>query len=252
MTHCQQFESNIWITNVSLGAFDVRAALIRGTQQTLIWDTLSHPKDMQPFASLLGAHDLRIVYSHADWDHCWGTAGLPYHEAQIIGHTSCQTRFATDVPRKLQEKQAQEPTRWETIQLVPPTTTFSDELIVDLGHLTLILSHLPGHTVDSIVAFLPEQGLLFMADAVETPFPVVKDKRSLPGWIAALQRWAHNPQVHTVIPAHGAIGGREILWQTISYLQSLLDQNPITLPEGLTDFYRVTHQMNVEICQDDR
>ena len=58
MTHCQQFDSNVWLTTASLGDFDVRAILIRGTQHTVIWDTLTQPEDMEPFVPLLGAHKL--------------------------------------------------------------------------------------------------------------------------------------------------------------------------------------------------
>jgi glyoxylase-like metal-dependent hydrolase (beta-lactamase superfamily II) len=250
MTDCQQFDSNVWLTTASLGYFDVRAVLIRGTQQAVIWDTLTRPEDMQPFVPLLGTHKLHIVYSHADWDHIYGTTGLPYRDADIIGHTNCQVRFARDVPQKLHEKQTAEPGRWDAIEVIPPHVTFPHELVLNLGQLTVILSHLPGHTIDSIVAFLPENGLLLMGDAVETPFPVVKDKRHVATWIAALQEWEHNSQVRTIIPAHGPVSSREILQQNIMYLQSLMDGHPIALPHGINEFYRLTHEMNVRAFQD--
>ena len=156
----------------------------------------------------------------------------------------------TDVPHKLHEKQMTEPGRWDAIEVIPPNVTFAHELVLDLGQLTVVLSHLPGHTMDSIVAFLPEEGLLLMGDAVETPFPVVKDKRHVAPWIAVLQKWEHNSDVRIVIPAHGPISGREILQQNVMYLQSLMDGHPIALPQEINEFYRLTHEMNVRAFQD--
>lgn len=221
MSSLRRFESNIWLTEVSLGDYDVRGALIVGAERVVILDTLSHPHDMAHFFPLLGEKELVIIYSHADWDHVWGTAGLPYQYATIIGHAACLSRFREDVPLTLREKQATEPSRWDAVQLIAPNLTFSKELTLELGGATLILRHLPGHTPDSIVAFLPEQGILFAGDTVETPLPCLSEHCPLAPWIEELQGWADDERVRIVIPSHGAIGGRELLRRNIEYLQRL-------------------------------
>jgi glyoxylase-like metal-dependent hydrolase (beta-lactamase superfamily II) len=241
-----KFDENIWLSEVALEGFDVRGALILGEKRAVIWDTLSHPRDMQNYAPLIGDKDLVIVYSHADWDHIWGTAGLPHQPAIIIGHTACRSRFSDDVPATLREKRAAEPTLWDDVQLIPPNLTFQGEISLDLGAITLTLYHLEGHTADSIVAFLPEQGVLFMGDTVETPFPVLSPSCPLSHWIAELQRWESDPRVSTVIPSHGPVGEREILQRNIVYLQDLLDGRQPSVPEGLTEFYRETHLANIQ------
>jgi len=238
-------ETNIWFTDVVLGEYDVRGVLLLGEQRAIVWDTLSHPRDMPGYQPLIGDRELVIVYSHADWDHVWGTAGLPYQNAAILGHRSCRTRFAEDVPATLEEKRSAEPGVWDDVRLVAPKQVFDNSESLDLGSMTLMLHHLPGHTQDSIVGFVPERGLLLMGDAAETPFPVVPEGSPLPRWIAELQHWEHDPRVRTVIPAHGAIGGREILQRNIAYLQGLLDEQPIDVSEPLTAFYRDTHRANL-------
>ncbi len=215
--------------------------------RVVVWDSLSHPHDMTHFFPLLGEKELVIVYSHADWDHVWGTAGLPYHHATIIGHAACLARFGDDAPTVLREKQAAEPTRWDAVQLIAPNLTFSEELTLDLGGATLMLRQLPGHTPDAIVAFLPEQGVLFAGDTVETPLPCLSEQCPLAPWIAELQRWADDDRVRTVIPSHGAIGGRELLHCNIEYLQRLAKHEPIDFAAPLNDFYRETHEMNRRI-----
>ena len=149
----------------------------------------------------------------------------------------------------LREKQAETPGKYDDVRLVPPNLTFQRELSLDLGGIALTLRHLPGHTSDSIVAFLPERGMLLAGDAVETPFPAISPDCPLRPWIDELERWERDPRVQTVIPSHGDIGGKAILRQNIAYLRALLDGRDAMLPAALTEFYRETHQENLRICR---
>jgi len=162
-----------------------------------------------------------------------------------MGHRECQARFTADVPRTLRERQQAEPGAWDEVVLIAPDTVFDLESTVDLGSMTLELHHLPGHTPDTIVGFVPERGLLLMGDTAETPFPVVPADSPLSAWIESLERWQRDPRVRTVVPAHGPIGGVEILQSNIRYLRALLDGRPLTVTEPLTEFYRKTHQANM-------
>ncbi len=236
----------ILATDVALGEYDVRGVLLVGDTRAVVWDTLSHPRDMACWISLIGDRDLVVVYSHADWDHIWGTAGLPLGRAAIVmGHQACQARFTADVPRTLRERQLAEPGAWDEVVLIAPDSVFEVETTVDLGSMTLELHHLPGHTPDTIVGFVPERGLLLMGDTAETPFPVVPADSPLGAWIDGLERWERDPRVRTVVPAHGPIGGVEILQKNIGYLRGLLDGRPQPVTEPLTDFYRKTHEQNL-------
>lgn len=245
MTVLTEFRPGLWLTELALDGFDVRGALLIGAQSAVVWDTLSQPRDMQPLRALLAKRALQIVYSHADWDHVWGTAGLAEPSAPIISHTACLARFGADVPVTLAKKQAAEPGTWDEVVLMPPTQTFERELVLDLGGITLALHHLPGHTEDCIVGFIPQWGILLAGDTVETPLPVVPPDSPLDAWIEQLQRWAADPRVQTVIPSHGAIGGRELITRNIAYLQALHEGRPIDVPDDLDDFYRETHAANL-------
>jgi glyoxylase-like metal-dependent hydrolase (beta-lactamase superfamily II) len=235
----------VFATEVALGEYDVRGVLLVGDARALVWDTLSHPRDMARWLPLIGSRDLVVVYSHADWDHIWGTAGLPLGRAAIVmGHRECQARFTADVPRTLRERQQAEPGAWDEVLLIAPDAVFDVDTTIDLGSMTLELHHLPGHTPDTIVGFVPERGLLLMGDTAETPFPVVPADSPLGAWIDGLERWERDPRVRTVVPAHGPTGGIDILQKNIRYLRGLLDGRPLPVTEPLTDFYRKTHQAN--------
>jgi hypothetical protein len=59
-------DTDVWMTVVTLREFDVRGALVKGSERAVVWDTLSHPQDMTCFRPLVEDCDVAIVYSHAD------------------------------------------------------------------------------------------------------------------------------------------------------------------------------------------
>lgn len=241
-----QITDFLWVQELDLGIFDLRGSLVLGMERALVWDSLSHPRDMAPYLPLIGDRDLFLVYSHADWDHVWGTAGLTPLPATIISHACCAHRFATDVPATLARKLAAEPGKWDDVQLVPPNVMIERTCSLDLGGLTVELHHLPGHTDDCLIALLPEHGIALMGDTIETPFPVVPQGSDLSAWVEQLRRWEQVPALIRMVPCHGPMGGREIISQTIDYLVRLKNGDAFDLPAELTPFYRETHASNLQ------
>lgn len=245
MPRIHQHRSGLYQVEVELADFGVRGAVIRGDESAMVWDTLSHPRDMAPVAGLLGDQELSVVYSHGDWDHVFGTAGLDQWERTVIGHADCRPRFAEELPRGLRERRREEPDAgWEQVVLVPPEITFDECYTLDLGGLTVELHHLPGHTPDSIVGYVSEWGLLLAGDAVEWPVPTVPAGAPIQCWIDELKRWAGCPGLTDVWPSHGPLGGKERLLDTIAYLDALLGRRPFEVPEEMTPFYSAAHREN--------
>ncbi|MCX6050112.1 MAG: MBL fold metallo-hydrolase [Chloroflexi bacterium] len=246
MLNPKMFRPSLWLTELELPEFAVRGAVIIGQHRAVVWDTLSHPRDMALVRPLLDNKELIIVYSHADWDHVWGTVGLDYGEEPIVAQAECLARFSTDAPVTLQKKQTTEPGVWDEVVLVTPTLTFQAEYALDLGGVTLTLQHLPGHTEDCIVGFIPEWGILLAGDTIETPFPIIPRDSPLDQWIMALQKWAQDERVQTVIPAHGPIADRTLIERNLAYLQAIRDHQAIQPPTNLDDFYQETHDGNLQ------
>jgi glyoxylase-like metal-dependent hydrolase (beta-lactamase superfamily II) len=225
---------------------DVRGALLLGPQVALVWDTLIRPGDMAGLAPLIGGRRLLVVYSHADWDHCWGTAGLRAFDPLVLGCVKTLRRFAGDVPATLAQFRAEAPGRWDDIELIPPAVVCDGFFSVDLGYGCVVEFYpLPGHTEDCLVAWVPSLGLLLGGDTVETPLPVIEEESPVAEWLAALERWAAEPLLRDVIPSHGTPGGRTALEGTIAYLRGWLAGLPPSPEEPLDDFYRTTHATNV-------
>lgn len=244
MPRLEEFRPNLWIYELEAPPVAVRAAVVKGEKRAVVWDTLTRPEEAAPLADAIDGKPYYAVYSHGDYDHAWGTAGLGNGRLGVVAHAECLRRFGDDAPRTLQRLQTAEFGKWDSVRLVPPNITFRTRLALDLGNLTLELHHLPGHTADCIVGWIPEWGVLLGGDAIETPLPVVNKAKLLDAWLKKLDAWQENDSLEYCIPSHGA-AGRESLDQTIAYLRALAGDRQFNLPRQLDDFYRETHQKNL-------
>ncbi|MBP2018215.1 glyoxylase-like metal-dependent hydrolase (beta-lactamase superfamily II) [Symbiobacterium terraclitae] len=241
--------------------FPVTAAMIAGTRHRVVVDTLIQPADMAPFAGAT-----LVVYTHSDWDHCWGTAAFP--GVPVIGHRVARERLtAPEAAEFLAQMRAKNPAAFAESQIIPPGLTFPHRLTIDAGGLTIDLHHLPGHTADSVVVHVPELGLLLAGDAVERPIPTLSEPGHIRQWAEELRRWSRAGVTH-VVPGHGRPGGPELLAANAAYIDRLVeaaesglakgqsaDEIAAELPLGallppgvveqLPDYYREQHRLNI-------
>ena len=243
----QEIRRNLWVYETVASGVSVRGAVILGERYAAVWDSLAHPADVAPLSSLLADKPFHLIYSHADWDHCWGTSGLARAPVDIVAHAACRQRFDADVPDTLSRMQLADMGRWDAVRLVPPNLMFSANLTLNLGGISLELWHMPGHTLDCIVGWLPEWGVLLGGDAFETPLPVVNDAAAVDGWLASLEAWAAREDIVQCIPSHGTCRGRDALERTVVYLRALKGDRRFDLPGTLGPFYAETHQNNLGV-----
>lgn len=221
---------------------EVRAALLLGTERTAVLDTMTRPEDMAQFVELATAHGkpVTVVNSHADWDHVWGNAAFP--GAKVVGHRLCRERLrGVEARERLARERERDPETYANVTLVPPDTTFEAATTLPLGGMTLVLHHMPGHTADCLVGYVPDRRLLLAGDCVENPFPLL-ESGPLEAWVRDLRAW-DSQDLEVVVPAHGAIGGPELLRANAAYLEALPNDPPV--PEGVPPFYAAAHPRNV-------
>lgn len=245
-----QVQDGIYLAERSLGeqgseATGVRAALLLGERRAAVIDTLLCVEDMAPFLALIAAHGrpVVVVNTHADWDHCWGNAAFP--GAPIVGHRLCRERILNPDTARMEEVRATQPARFVNAPLLAPDVTFETVLALDLGGLTLELHHLPGHTPDCLMSYVPERSFLYAGDCAEDPFPLL-NSGPLDGWIAGLRGWAER-DIATVVPAHGRISGVELLRANAEYLERLRGEAP--LPAHTPASYVESHAENVQAAR---
>ena len=232
------------LTETQVPGFSVRGAVVVGEERAVVWDTLSRPADMEAVRPLLADREVVVVYSHADWDHAWGTAGLG-SVAEVVAHRTAAERLAREAPGELEAKRREDQGRYADVRIVLPTLTFDRSHDLQLGGLTLELRALPGHTADCIVGLVPQLGVLLAGDTVETPLPLLNRGSGVSGWVRDLEAWARDARVQRVVPAHGELGGPELLGRTAGYLRGLLAGVSEPPGEALDDFYRKAHARNL-------
>lgn len=244
----------VWIAERALeDGVNVCALVVFGADCAVVIDTLTCPEDMNPVLDLLDERALPVfvVNTHADWDHTWGNGA--FASETIIAHRFCRAAMLGEGPRVLARKRAEEPGRFDTVTITPPTVTFVEFLDIDLGGLTLSIHYLPGHTADELVVHLQEAGILFMGDAAEWPIPTARDGPLGP-WAQMLRQWAAREDVYAVIPSHGPISDAGLLLDNADYLEALLENPDLEweAPPDAPDFYNEAHALNASIARRER
>jgi cyclase len=91
-----------------------------------------------------------------------------------------------------------------------PEVVFSDRLDLHLGDVHLELVFQPGHTANSLIAYLPADGVVFTGDIVcEAGLPSFQDSR-LGNWFDAIDRVA-GYDFEVLVPGHGEVADRAAL-----------------------------------------
>ena len=222
----------------------INGAILQGNTTTVVWDTLSKPEDLYFIDDFIPNNNQRViaVYSHADWDHCWGTDAFPFDS--IMAHADADERFANEMPSVLKRYRKRHEDFFANVILEPPDFVFDRPVVLDLGEKTLELIPAPGHTSDSLFGFCPEEGVLLVGDAVET-VPEVTDPALIPPWISMLREWALDERVKVVIPGHGDVSDRSSLTQTADYLSDLAKGKLISMTKASASD-RSKHRANVK------
>ncbi|MEV5979591.1 MBL fold metallo-hydrolase [Streptomyces sp. NPDC052114] len=156
----------------------------------------------------------RIVLTHHHGDHHFGAS--TFAPQTVLAHENTRRTILSD---DLDLPAIWPQTDWGNIQLTAPDVTFTDSLTLHMGQRRIELMHFgPAHTTGDLVAWLPDEGVLFAGDltfSASTPFVFMG---SVEGSLRALQQLrALAPAV--VVSGHGPLTGPEVIDQNADYLQ---------------------------------
>lgn len=210
------------------GEFDdleVDAYVVLTERYAVVLDTLLRPEDaafmMQSLRDQLAGKQVLVVNSHADWDHAWGNAYFTAeHAAPILAHELGRARLQSEAARvELADFQHRYPS-FANVTLVPPTLTFTTDLTIHGGDLTIELLPTPGHQPDHIAAWLPQLRLLLVFDTVEKPLPCLESAAAVPALFSSLARLlALEP--HRVLCSHGKTTSPSQIQSNLDYLREV-------------------------------
>lgn len=161
-----------------------------------------------------------IVYSHHHADHITGAAALA-EDAPIIAHTRALER--------LQEE--------GSADIPPPTVAFADSMILRMGGKRIRLLYLGrNHSDNSIVAHLPDQGIIFAVDFVSRDRVGYRDLPDyyFPDLWESLER-LQQLDYQTAVFGHGAPGTKADVYTQISYWTDLRRTVESMIQAGLSE-----------------
>ncbi|GAA1859874.1 hypothetical protein GCM10009836_45020 [Pseudonocardia ailaonensis] len=165
-----------------------------------------------------------IVNTEAHGDHVWGNSF--FKDVPVVGSSALRREFentwsgfggpAGRLDRmKTGEAWLGDP---ESVWLMeqpdfaphPPTTTFDDELTIELGEHTIHCLRMPGHTQGQTSVYIPAEGVVFTGDTIFHRCRTWLHDAEPWQWLDALDRLAEL-DVETIVPGHGEPCGKEYL-----------------------------------------
>ena len=161
--------------------------VVVGETHTLLIDAGNSESHVTDLLTAMEAKGLKrptlVALTHWHWDHIFGLSALT--DLVSIASTETKNRMERLLPYEWDDASLDERVKSEieipfcaeairlefgaqrTMRVVLPTLTFDDTLTLDLGGVHVILKHVGGdHAADSVVAYIPEERVLFLGDAL--------------------------------------------------------------------------------------
>jgi cyclase len=202
------------------------AGLFVGEDSLLVFDALGYPVQSKAFISAAkkaggGKQISHLINSHHHGDHVAGNQFfLP---AQISSHPYCRQEVLKAIPNTPASWPKQEGLAdgTEVRKLAPPTVTFEDNLIYNIGGNTVEFRFVgPAHTWGDVVAYLPQHKILFAADLAFFHLVPYCHNAHVTKWMESIDKvmkW----DVDVIVPGHGPVGGKKDLAESGEYFRFL-------------------------------
>lgn len=244
----------IWLPNqgwdsrihIAVNGDLVNVFLLVTERYLLLVDTLLNPVTANALVEYarpyLSSRQLLVINTHSDWDHAWGNqlfAGSnALYPAPIIAHELARRElFHPDNVELLKSARVDRPDIFGPgplgeIIITAPTLTFSHELWIDGGDLTVHLFSTPGHRDDHIALFIPEISTLLAGDAAEVPFPMIQNSADFPKLRASLTAMVEL-EAREVLYCHAPpAAGPQLIKDNIAYFDGLEAACRLALANG--------------------
>jgi alkyl sulfatase BDS1-like metallo-beta-lactamase superfamily hydrolase len=135
-----------------------------------------------------------IIYSHHHRDHTQGAGAFLGPQTRIIAHRLLPTE--TEIQRASSTDSG----------YVPPDITVGERHSFVEGGVDFELFHAPGETVDHLIVWVPEQGVVFSGDIFQPHFPLLSSPeepdRPVAAWARSVEHIRDLQPAH-LVPGHG-------------------------------------------------
>lgn len=191
------------------------AVLDGGFGELVLVDAPQLPTDARHWAEVVAAFGTPRYLVNTD-HHPDHTVGNRWLGGTLVAHTGTRQRLASEPPpleyllRLFAVLDADAVPMLDGYEPRLPEITFNERLELWVGDRHIELVHAPAHTANTIMAYVPDEGVLFTGDNVcESSLPAFVDS-CLHGFFDALDLAASLAFEH-LVPGHGRVAGRELL-----------------------------------------
>jgi len=203
------------------------AGLIVGNDRSIVIDSLGTISFNQAFLDEIKKVNNKpvryLVNTHHHGDHIYGNH--LFLEAVAICHSRCREEMLKGgAPDPERLSQVFPGFDFTGIEVTPPDITFDRQLTLYLDRRAVqLLYYEPAHTVGDIIAWLPQEGVVFGGDLLFLYSTPLCMQGSFAGWIRAMEAMIDlNARVY--IPGHGPECGKEGVIECHDYLVFLRDE----------------------------
>jgi cyclase len=221
----EQISSNVYVETGNLGSND---SIIVTDKGTVLVDAPHKPSDAARWRDTVNSFGEVSYLVHTD-HHIDHTLGNFLLSGTIVSHSVTRRRMAEEYPSSAYVEDLLSVIDPEGLALMPdfslrlPTITFDDRMHLYLGNVTVELIHLPGHTVNSLIVYLPEQKVLFSGDNVcEAGLPSFQDSR-VSSLFETLD-YISSLDFEILVPGHGEVGTKKTVESFRDQAQNLVGQ----------------------------
>ncbi|HEV2779557.1 MAG TPA: MBL fold metallo-hydrolase [Actinophytocola sp.] len=196
-----QPDGSWWINN---------AGVVLGDGGPLLVDTCATERRTRRFLAAVdeaaGGAAVRVaVNTHWHGDHTYGNSLLP-ESTVIVGHQATRDGVLADVILANTPPIWSPTPQWGALRLRPPTVVLHHQLTVFVGDRRVELRHPghPAHTLGDVVAWLPDDRVLFTGDLIFHRVTPLVLMGSLSGALRGLD-WLASFGADRVVPGHGPL-----------------------------------------------
>ena len=200
----ERVSDDIYVFTSDLYA-QVTAAAIVTREGIVVIDTLPFPietAEMIDYLNSLGHGPIKyLVNTHWHGDHTNGNY-LFDDKVELVCHKRCQQAMQEFGPEALAESQETTPLLEEVELRIPEVVFENGELVLHVGNKSIELALTPGHTPDSIVAYVREDKVLIAADTVmPVPYFVWGSRHDFRESLKLLQSY----NLESIVQGHGEV-----------------------------------------------
>ncbi|MCI0582632.1 MAG: MBL fold metallo-hydrolase [Chloroflexi bacterium] len=153
---------------------DEQIGVVAGDGEALVVDTRTTPGQARELIADVGRLTpvpVRVVVNtHWHYDHTFGNHD--FRPAVIWGHARCRARLLAEAGTVIDEVAAELPglaAELREVEIDPPERTFDEAATIEVGGRSVELRYLGrGHTDNDIVVEVPDAGVIFAGDLLET------------------------------------------------------------------------------------